>query len=142
MEAERDALRAELLGQKQEAAEQLAVIHTARDAAAAELAEASKQLQAAQADVQQLQGRISELETTHKQTQGAHSAASKSLTAAQVGIFALCPLACALVRFLTSMSPTSRHLHCPMCCTLTVPCKVDTHEPTQDNAGYCWVCIT
>ncbi len=86
VEAERDALKAELLGQKQEAAEQLAVTNTARDAAAAELAEASKQLQAAQADVQRLQGLVSELETAHDQSQGAHSAASKSLTAAQVAI--------------------------------------------------------
>ena len=84
VEAERDALKTELLGQKQEAAEQLAAANTARDAAAAELAAASKQLQAAQADVQRLQGRVSELETAEEQTRGAHSAASKYMSAAQV----------------------------------------------------------
>ena len=89
MEAERDALKTELAGQKQEAAEQLAAANAARDVAAAELADASKQLQAAQANVQRLQGRVSEVETAHERSQGAHAAASKSLTAAQVGVMTI-----------------------------------------------------
>lgn len=85
VETERDALKAGLMAQKQEAAEQLAATQTASEAAAAELTEASKQLQTAQADVQRLQGRVSELETSHEQAQGAHEASSKSLATAQVG---------------------------------------------------------
>lgn len=85
METEGDALKADLMAQKQEAAEQLAAAKTASEAAAAELTEASRQLQTAQADMQRLQGRVSELETLHEQAWGAHEASSKSLTDAQVG---------------------------------------------------------
>ena len=92
MEAERDALKTELAGQKQEAAEQLAAPKSAKDAASAELADASKQLQAAQADAQRMQGRVSELETSHKQLSDAHVESSKGLTAAQVCNY---PEACA-----------------------------------------------
>ena len=85
VEAERDELRSELTEQKQQAAKQLAAARAEQEAASAELAETSKQLRAALADVQHLQGRISELETLHAQTRGALEESNKAAAAAQVG---------------------------------------------------------
>ena len=84
MEAERDGLRSELTEHEQQAAKQLAAARAEQEAASNELAEASKQLRAALADVQQLQGRVSELETLHAQSGGALEESNKAATAAQV----------------------------------------------------------
>ena len=84
-EAERDALRSEVAEQKHQAATQLAAARAEQEAASAELAEASKQLHASLADVQRLQGRVSELETLHAQSSGALEESSKAGAAAQVG---------------------------------------------------------
>ena len=85
MESERDGLRSDLTEQKQQAAKQLAAARAEQEAASAELAETSKQLRAALADVQRLQGRVSELETLHVQSGSALEESSKAAGAAQVG---------------------------------------------------------
>ena len=84
MEAERDQLTCELTEQKQQAAKQLAAARAEHEAASAELAETSKQLRVALADVQRLQGRVSELETLHAQSGSALEESSKAAAAAQV----------------------------------------------------------
>ena len=85
MEAERDVLWSEITEQKQQAAKQLAAARAEQEAAAAELAEASQQLRAMLADVQRLQGRVSELETLHAQSAGVLEESSEAAAAAQVG---------------------------------------------------------
>ena len=84
MEAERDGLRSELTEHNQQAAKQLAAARAEQEAVSSELAEASKQLLAALADVQRLQGRVSELETLHVQSGSALEESSKAAAAAQV----------------------------------------------------------
>ena len=84
MEAERDGLRSELTDYKQQAAKQLAAARAEQEAASSELAEVSKQLRAALADVQRLQGRVSELETLHAQSSSTLVESSKAAAAAQV----------------------------------------------------------
>ncbi len=84
MEAERDGLRSELTDYKQQAVKQLAAARAEQEAATSELAEVSKQLRAALADVQQLQGRVAELETLHAQSSSTLEESSRTTAAAQV----------------------------------------------------------